>query len=137
MLHPWGEIILTPPNACFLGNQRISSSKAALGAIAPGYQADLLLLPDLEDFVPEIVLKRGRAVEEIQPTPVPEWVTQSVRVGRVAADDFAIEWEGGRARVIGFGRRDAAIGSTAMRSVQLAQSRFSRAKPMGPPSVRP
>ena len=36
-----------------------------LGAIAPGYQADLLLLPDLERFVPEIVLKRGRAVDEI------------------------------------------------------------------------
>jgi adenine deaminase len=44
-----------------------------LGGIAPGYQADLLLLPDLERFVPEIVLKRGRAVEEIPLTPVPEW----------------------------------------------------------------
>ena len=36
-----------------------------LGAIAPGYQADLLLLPDLESFVPELVLKRGRPVAEI------------------------------------------------------------------------
>ena len=72
-----------------------------LGAIAPGYQADLLLLPDLERFVPEIVLKRGRAVEEIQATPVPEWVTQSVRVRPVAARDFRVPWEGGRARVIG------------------------------------
>jgi adenine deaminase len=26
-----------------------------LGAIAPGYQADLLLLPDLESFAPEAV----------------------------------------------------------------------------------
>ena len=72
-----------------------------LGAIAPGYQADLLLLPDLERFVPEIVLKRGRAVEEIRATPVPEWVTQSVRVARIDAEDFAVAWEGGRARVIG------------------------------------
>ena len=72
-----------------------------LGAIAPGYQADLLLLPDLERFLPEIVLKRGRAVEEIPATPVPEWVTQSVRVRPVAAEDFRIEWDGGRARVIG------------------------------------
>src|SRR5262245_49647741 len=31
-----------------------------LGAVAPGYQADLLLLPDLERFVPELVLKAGR-----------------------------------------------------------------------------
>ena len=72
-----------------------------LGAIAPGYQADLLLLPDLERFVPEIVLKRGEAVQEITPTEVPEWVTQSVRVRPVAAADFRIEWEGGPARVIG------------------------------------
>ena len=72
-----------------------------LGAIAPGYQADLLLLPDLEGFVPEIVLKRGRAVDEIPPTPVPEWVTQSVRVQPVSARDFRVDFAGGRARVIG------------------------------------
>jgi adenine deaminase len=72
-----------------------------LGAIAPGYQADLLLLPDLERFVPEIVLKRGRAVDGIAPTPVPEWVRQSVRVRPVSADDFRIDFPGGRARVIG------------------------------------
>jgi adenine deaminase len=72
-----------------------------LGAIAPGYQADLLLLPDLERFVPEIVLKLGRAVDEIPVTPVPEWVTQSVRVKPVRAADFGVDWEGGRARVIG------------------------------------
>jgi adenine deaminase len=73
----------------------------ALGAIGPGYQADLLLLPDLERFVPEIVLKRGRAVDEIPPTPVPEWVTQSVRIKPVAEADFAVAWEGGPVRVIG------------------------------------
>jgi adenine deaminase len=72
-----------------------------LGALAPGYQADLLLLPDLDRFVPEIVLKRGRAVDEIPPTPVPEWVTQSVRIARVTPEDFRIPWQGGRARVIG------------------------------------
>ena len=72
-----------------------------LGAIAPAYQADLLLLPDLERFVPEIVLKRGRAVQDITPTEVPEWVTQSVRIQPVAAEDFQVPWEGGRARVIG------------------------------------
>ncbi len=72
-----------------------------LGAIAPGYQADLLLLPDLERFVPGVVLKRGRAVEQIPPTPVPEWVTQSVRIRPVEPEDFAVEWEGGQVRVIG------------------------------------
>ena len=72
-----------------------------LGAIAPGYQADVLLLPDLERFEPEIVLKRGRAVDDVPPTVVPEWVTQSVRIQAVSAPDFSVDWEGGRARVIG------------------------------------
>ena len=41
-----------------------------LGAIAPGYQADLLLLPDLERFLPEVVLKRG-ARSRTSPGPGP------------------------------------------------------------------
>src|SRR5262245_10256611 len=72
-----------------------------LGAIAPGYQADLLLLPDLESFVPETVLKRGREVGEIERVEVPEWVKHTVRIRHVAASDFAIPWDGGKARVIG------------------------------------
>ena len=72
-----------------------------LGAIAPGYAADLLILPDLERFVPEIVLKGGRAVEEIPQTPVPEWVRQSVRLQPVRAERFRIPWDGGAVRVIG------------------------------------
>ena len=42
-----------------------------LGAIAPGYQADLLLLPDLERFVPDVVLKAGAPVAEIPRAEVP------------------------------------------------------------------
>src|ERR687895_2415893 len=38
---------------------------AHLGAVAPGYQADLLLLQELERFDPELVLKRGRPMDEI------------------------------------------------------------------------
>jgi adenine deaminase len=72
-----------------------------LGAIAPGYQADLLLMRDLESFVPETVLKRGRPVGEIERVEVPEWVKHTVRVRHVAARDFAIPWDGGAARVIG------------------------------------
>jgi adenine deaminase len=72
-----------------------------LGAIAPGYQADLLVLPDLESFVPETVLKRGRPLAEIERPEVPEWIKHTVRVRHVAARDFTIPWEGGPARVIG------------------------------------
>jgi len=72
-----------------------------LGAIAPGYQADLLVLPDLESFQPTLVLKRGRKVDDIPHPRVPEWVKHSVRIRPVTADDFRIPWTGGEARVIG------------------------------------
>jgi adenine deaminase len=71
------------------------------GAVAPGYVADLLVLPDLEGFVPELVLKRGRRIEDAPRAEVPEWVRQTVRVHPVTAADFAIPWEGGAARAIG------------------------------------
>jgi adenine deaminase len=72
-----------------------------LGAIAPGYQADLLLLPDLERFEPDLVLKRGRTVDEIERVEVPEWVKRTVRIRPLGARDFAVPWDGGAARVIG------------------------------------
>jgi adenine deaminase len=72
-----------------------------LGAIAPGYQADLLLLPDLESFEPELTLKSGRPVEEIPEPHVPEWVKHSVRNLPVTVTDLRIPWEGGNARAIG------------------------------------
>ena len=72
-----------------------------LGAIAPGYRADVLVLPDLVSFVPELVLKAGKPVREIASVAVPEWVRHTVRVGVVPADVFRIPWPGGNARVIG------------------------------------
>jgi adenine deaminase len=72
-----------------------------LGAVAPSYQADLLVLPDLESFVPDVVLKRGRPVDEIPPAAVPDWVRHSVRVAHVGTNDLHIPWSGGPARVIG------------------------------------
>ena len=56
------------------------------GAIAPGYLADLLVLPDLECFVPRTVLKGGRPVGEIPRRQVPDWVRQTVRIAPVAAE---------------------------------------------------
>jgi len=72
-----------------------------LGAIAPGYQADLLLLPDLLRFEPELTLKAGRPVEEIPEPDVPEWVKHTVRNRPVSSADLAIPWESGNARAIG------------------------------------
>jgi adenine deaminase len=72
-----------------------------LGAIAPGYRADVLVLPDLERFVPDLVLLAGAPVGEIPHVAVPDWVTHSMHLGAVAPRDFAVPWTGGRARVIG------------------------------------
>jgi adenine deaminase len=72
-----------------------------LGAIAPGYQADVLVLPDLQRFQPDLVLKAGRTVDDVPRPDVPDWVKHSVRNRPVAAADLRIPWEGGAARVIG------------------------------------
>jgi adenine deaminase len=72
-----------------------------LGAIAPGYQADMLLLADLESFEPEMTLKSGHPVDEIPEPDVPEWVKHSVRNLPVTADDFRIPRADGKVRVIG------------------------------------
>jgi adenine deaminase len=72
-----------------------------LGAIAPGYQADILVLPDLERFQPDTVLKAGRTPTEIVRPPVPEWVQQSVRIAPLSRADFAVPSNGSEIRVIG------------------------------------
>ena len=72
-----------------------------LGAIAPGYRADVLVLPDLERFVPETVLKNGTEIEAFPRATVPDWVRHTVRIGAFGPEMFRIPWNGGAARVIG------------------------------------
>ena len=71
------------------------------GAIAPGYLADLLVLPDLESFVPDTVLKNGQPIADVPKVEIPDWVRQSVRIGALDPADFTIAWSGGSARAIG------------------------------------
>ncbi|HEV3403898.1 MAG TPA: adenine deaminase [Gaiellaceae bacterium] len=94
---------ITPEDALVLGslNPATWHGLSHLGALAPGYQADVLLLPDLESFVPELVLKAGKPVVEIPEAIVPDWVKNTVRVSHVGSNDFEVPWTGGRARVIG------------------------------------
>ena len=95
---------IAPEDALVLGslNPALWHGLDHLGALAPGYQADVLVLPDLESFRPEVVLKRGGPVEEIARSEVPEWVKHTVRIGPVAAERFRIVWPNeAKARVIG------------------------------------
>jgi adenine deaminase len=78
-----------------------------LGAVAPGYAADLLVLPDLRSFEPDLVFKRGMLVAEagrahpFHGSAVPADVTRTVHVLPVTAADFAIPSDGSsRVRVV-------------------------------------
>jgi adenine deaminase len=71
-----------------------------LGAIAPGYQADILVLDDLRSFTPREVLKRGAPPRFVKLT-VPEWVRQTVYLAPVSASSFHIPPGPRHIRVIG------------------------------------
>jgi len=70
-----------------------------LGAIAPGYQADILVLDDLESFRPRQVLKRG-AAPRFGTLSVPEWVRQTVSIAPVDRDSFRVPAGPRRIRVM-------------------------------------
>jgi adenine deaminase len=94
---PEDAIVMATVNPC------LWHGLSRLGAVAPGYQADLLLLGDLERFEPEVVLKWGRPLAEIPNVEVPEWLRHTVRIDatKLGLADFRIPWDGGQARVIG------------------------------------
>jgi adenine deaminase len=60
-----------------------------LGAIAPGYQADILVLDDLKSFRPRQVLKRGAPPIMVN-LDVPDWVRQTVSLAPLDAMSFRI-----------------------------------------------
>ena len=70
-----------------------------LGAIAPGYQADILVLDDLVSFAPRQVFKRG-APPRFTKLEVPEWVRQTIHLAPVSASSFRIPGGPRRIRVI-------------------------------------
>ena len=71
-----------------------------LGAIAPGYQADILVLDDLRSFTPREVLKKGAPPRFVELT-VPEWVRQTVYLAPVSALSFHVPAGPRHIRVIG------------------------------------
>ncbi|MDQ6919020.1 MAG: adenine deaminase [Candidatus Dormibacteraeota bacterium] len=81
-------------------NAALQHGLLRLGAVAPGYQADLLLFEDLASFRPRLVLKRGRPVDQVAATPVPEWVTRSMNAAPVTAASFRVTGSGRMINVI-------------------------------------
>jgi adenine deaminase len=70
-----------------------------LGAIAPGYQADIVVFDDLRSFMPRQVLKRGAPPRFVK-LQVPEWVRQTMHLAPVSAASFRVPAGPRRIRVI-------------------------------------
>ncbi len=77
-----------------------------LGAIAPGYKADLLVLPDLKSFKPDLVFKSGELVAQdgklvvsIKEHEIPT-IRGSVNVKWIKPDDFKIKAESDMVKAI-------------------------------------
>lgn len=77
-----------------------------LGAIAPGYNADLLILPDLKSFKPDYVLKNGKIVvnkqvltEKIKTSELPS-MRGSVNVKWLDEKDFRLKAKSNKVKAI-------------------------------------
>jgi len=72
-----------------------------MGQIAPGRFADVLIVEDLNDFRPDVVLARGvlaaekqRLLIDISPATYPDWAVHTVRLKRaLRSDDFNLRCE--------------------------------------------
>ena len=68
-----------------------------LGAIAPGYKADMLILPDLKSFKPDVVIKNGNVVAQNGKLTAPLRENEelsmrnSVNVRWITPEDFKID----------------------------------------------
>src|SRR5262249_33301011 len=70
-----------------------------LGAIAPGFQADVVVLDDLVRFEPRLGLKRG-AEPVFGAVAGAGWARRTVRSAPLRPDAFQVPAGGGRARAI-------------------------------------
>jgi len=77
-----------------------------LGAVAPGYRADICVLPDLQSFVPEMVLKdgvvivdRGSVTWQSEPEAMPATVRNTIRLAPVSPARFSVPAPMGPVRI--------------------------------------
>ncbi len=103
---------VTPEDALLLAtlHPALCHGLPRVGAIAPGYRADCVLLDDLGSFRAALVLKDGRVVARDGVThpfaaePAPAWVRDSVRIAPLPADAFRLPHRGEHVRAVGLVR---------------------------------
>jgi adenine deaminase len=99
----------TPEDALLLAtlHPALCHGLPRVGAIAPGYRADCVLLDDLSSFRAALVLKDGRVVAQdgiaapFASSPSPDWVRDSVRIAPLPADAFRLPHRSDRVRALG------------------------------------
>lgn len=77
-----------------------------VGAVAPGYRADLLVISDLQRFSIERVIQNGKTVSVrgsepvVPPAPVETWIRQTMRVAPFSPENLELRITNGQAKVI-------------------------------------
>jgi adenine deaminase len=100
---------ITPEDALLLAtlHPALCHGLPRVGAIAPGYRADCVLLDDLSSFRAALVLKDGRVVARdgvaapFETVPAPDWVLDTVHIAPLQPDSFRLPRGGDRVRAIG------------------------------------
>jgi len=99
-LNPVWAVIIATLNAAECYNLRTK------GAIAPSYDADIVVVDNLENFGAELVIKGGKVVAKngkalFNPKNISsDAVKNTIRIKPVTADDFRLELKGEKANVI-------------------------------------
>ena len=100
---------LAPEKALIIATQNAANCYRIprSGALAPGYIADILILNNLVDFLPEIVIKSGKVVarsgkltEPILGVPVTKYLTNTVHIAPLEPAQLNIPATGQFAKVI-------------------------------------
>ena len=89
---------LPAPDAVKLASLNVARCHGitGIGAIAPGYFADICVLPDLQSFVPDLVFKAGRIVSEagvvrdFPAFPIPRSVLDTVHIPVLSPVDLEV-----------------------------------------------
>jgi len=115
---------------------------AELGAIAPGFHADMALLDDLEGFRAAVVIAGGRVAARdgralpYDAPPVPGWVRDSVNAAPLASDAFDLGPASATADGATIGPDAAERDAGRVRVIEIVPGQLITRAAQEPPAVR-
>ena len=98
-------------------NPAIAYNLDRIGAIAPGYKANLVILSSLEEvkvdsvfYKGKLVAKEGRLIVDLEKASYPEKALMSVNVKRIpSAEELTVKFDGERAKIHVIGAKDLSL----------------------------